>query len=602
MVGHSTCCVIHCTNNGQNSSCKFYLFPEAKCNLKQRKRWIAALKRKNADGSPWQPKPHDTICSAHFIGGKMSEVEASPSYVPTIFPLIYWSQKDLVKQNKVSTPQCQSNRKLVILRESKNDLMHRSTASKLTEPAETLCQFSAAQMQENVSTTQHQSNQKLVIFKESENDLMHRSPATKLAEPAETLCQVSEKAEIKTEPPEPAKQLCSVCNESMSWFVFACVQCVARVCSACDARGHHAAHYVLRVPGGRPESELQAVLNKVREVLLDTNLVETGQPSIVPDIDRDCGETNIEQDLPEEPEYDVIKMEVKTEEEENLAEDQSLLWDPLSDVKETAESASQLTPNNYDVASTPSVTLTASNPPSEVEKDPLATANISWTDYMDRHLIRSYILIAQTEWRKSQIYSRLKKEFVKAFPHIKVTRKQLEEKLRIILSEKLTSDELYELRNEIHDNFSRQPNAVVASPLNVKGVRSHLAKVTSGEEDTKTQQQCQDIEDLISPSLIERYAIVLKYKTEEQKNLLEELPNPRVNEGKKLSQQFNRKRKLNNKTKIQQGQNIEDLTSPSLIKRKKNTKYEEKVRLNLLEELHPVRSGRARRVPVRLLT
>lgn len=222
---------------------------------------------------------------------------------------------------------------------------------------------------------------------------------------------------------------------------------------------------------------------------------------------------------------------------------------------------------------------------------------------MDRHLIRSYILIAQTEWRKSQIYSRLKKEFVKAFPHIKVTRTQLEEKLRIILSEKLTSDELYKLRNEIHDNFSRQPNAVVASPLNLKGVRLHLAKVTSGEENTKTQQQCQDIEDLISPSLIERYAIVLKYKTEEQKNLLEELPNPRVNEGKKHSQQFNRqKRKLNNKTKIQQGQNIEDLTSPSLIKRKKNTKYEEKVRLNLLEELHPVRSGRARRVPVRLLT
>ncbi|KAL0859600.1 hypothetical protein ABMA27_010732 [Loxostege sticticalis] len=413
---------------------------------------------------------------------------------------------------------------------------------------------------------------------------------------------IPEKAEIKTEPPEPAKQLCSVCNETMSWFVFACVQCVARVCSACDARGHHAAHYVLRVPGGRPESELQAMLNKIREVLLDTNLVETGQPSIVPDIDRDSGETNIEQDPPGEPEYDVIKMEVKTEEEENLAEDQSLLWDPLSDVKETAESASQLTPNHYDVASTPSVTLTAGNPSSEVEKDPLATANISWTDYMDRHLIRSYILIAQTESRKSQIYSRLKKEFVKAFPHIKVTRTQLEEKLRIILSKKLTSDELYKLRNEIHDNFSRQPNAVVASPLNLKGVRLHLAKVTSGEENTKTQQQCQDIEDLISPSLIERYAIVLKYKTEEQKNILEELPSPRVNEGKKLSQQFNRKRKLNNKTKIQQGQNIEDLTSPSLIKQKRNTKYEEKVRLNLLEELHPVRSGRARRVPVRLLT
>lgn len=38
------------------------------------------------DGSPWHPKPHDTICSAHFIDGKKSDAEADPSYAPTIFP------------------------------------------------------------------------------------------------------------------------------------------------------------------------------------------------------------------------------------------------------------------------------------------------------------------------------------------------------------------------------------------------------------------------------------------------------------------------------------------------------------------------------------
>ncbi|KAH9631962.1 hypothetical protein HF086_000299, partial [Spodoptera exigua] len=46
-----------------------------------------------ADGSPWQPKRHDTICSEHFIGGKKSDAVASPSYVPTIFPSIYRCKK-----------------------------------------------------------------------------------------------------------------------------------------------------------------------------------------------------------------------------------------------------------------------------------------------------------------------------------------------------------------------------------------------------------------------------------------------------------------------------------------------------------------------------
>lgn len=45
------------------------------------------------DGSPWCPKLNDHICSAHFVGGKKSAEEASPSYAPTIFPSIYKSSK-----------------------------------------------------------------------------------------------------------------------------------------------------------------------------------------------------------------------------------------------------------------------------------------------------------------------------------------------------------------------------------------------------------------------------------------------------------------------------------------------------------------------------
>lgn len=36
--------------------------------------------------TPWYPKPHDRICSSHFIGGKKDDKQASPSYIPTIFP------------------------------------------------------------------------------------------------------------------------------------------------------------------------------------------------------------------------------------------------------------------------------------------------------------------------------------------------------------------------------------------------------------------------------------------------------------------------------------------------------------------------------------
>ncbi|KAI8420320.1 hypothetical protein MSG28_008847 [Choristoneura fumiferana] len=91
-MGHSSCCVVNCKNTGRNSKCKFYCFPTAPWKVEQRKKWITAVKRKNADGSPWYPKPSDLICSGHFIGGKKSDESASPSYVPTIFPPIYRSK------------------------------------------------------------------------------------------------------------------------------------------------------------------------------------------------------------------------------------------------------------------------------------------------------------------------------------------------------------------------------------------------------------------------------------------------------------------------------------------------------------------------------
>ncbi|CAH0698542.1 unnamed protein product [Spodoptera exigua] len=92
-MGHDCCCVVNCKNNGLNSKCKFYIFPRASYKIEQRRKWIAAVNRKNADGTQWSPKPHDKICSEHFIGGKKSEEQLSPSYVPTIFPTTYRKKK-----------------------------------------------------------------------------------------------------------------------------------------------------------------------------------------------------------------------------------------------------------------------------------------------------------------------------------------------------------------------------------------------------------------------------------------------------------------------------------------------------------------------------
>ncbi|XP_056648369.1 uncharacterized protein LOC130452890 isoform X2 [Diorhabda sublineata] len=50
------------------------------------------------DGSPWIPKPTDTICSDHFVGGRKAEEETSPSYIPTIFPLVY--KKSIIDEKK----------------------------------------------------------------------------------------------------------------------------------------------------------------------------------------------------------------------------------------------------------------------------------------------------------------------------------------------------------------------------------------------------------------------------------------------------------------------------------------------------------------------
>ncbi|KAL0810149.1 hypothetical protein ABMA28_010942 [Loxostege sticticalis] len=88
---------------------------------------------------------------------------------------------------------------------------------------------------------------------------------------------------------------CSVCSKDITGFVFVCVQCAVSTCSACDARGHHAAHYVLRVPSGRPEKELRAVVGQVRKAIVSAGLSLNTAQEQAKDSEETHDETNDEE-------------------------------------------------------------------------------------------------------------------------------------------------------------------------------------------------------------------------------------------------------------------------------------------------------------------
>ncbi|XP_037582892.1 uncharacterized protein LOC119466448 isoform X1 [Dermacentor silvarum] len=80
------CVAYGCTNYFYGKAAvKFFRFPSAKLYPEKRNAWIAAVKRKNEDGSLWQPNEHSRICSAHFITGQPSTFSNHPDYVPNVF-------------------------------------------------------------------------------------------------------------------------------------------------------------------------------------------------------------------------------------------------------------------------------------------------------------------------------------------------------------------------------------------------------------------------------------------------------------------------------------------------------------------------------------
>ena len=78
----TTCVVVNCFNRHyKDSTIKFYRFP---VDSDRRRQWVAFVSRRNEDGSPWQPKDGDRICSDHFILKQKSDIPTNPDYVPSI--------------------------------------------------------------------------------------------------------------------------------------------------------------------------------------------------------------------------------------------------------------------------------------------------------------------------------------------------------------------------------------------------------------------------------------------------------------------------------------------------------------------------------------
>ena len=78
------CVVVNCYNrHSKHSNGSFYRFPT---DVNRRRKWVAFVSCRNADGSSWQPSDGDHICSDHFVSKEKFDVPSDPNYVPSVYP------------------------------------------------------------------------------------------------------------------------------------------------------------------------------------------------------------------------------------------------------------------------------------------------------------------------------------------------------------------------------------------------------------------------------------------------------------------------------------------------------------------------------------
>ncbi|XP_063834886.1 uncharacterized protein LOC135084075 [Ostrinia nubilalis] len=289
------CCISGCINKSRtplnkSKGVKFYYFP--KNNIykpwicEKRQQWIKAVKKHTKCPKNWLPTESTRICSEHFIGNKKSDNAKHPSYVPTIFPGAENNRhKKMVQKERTYT---------------REELLE---AVRLVEQKKLNSYAAAEQFRiPRLIIADH------IYYREKQESLKRKFTSTERepVQPEFDFDLFESEFEPKSEPDCELQRQCTQCQEVLLGFVFLCVECLARSCSACDARGLHAAHLVLRAPAARPESELELVLNKIRDALcLDVEGTQTNPDQPV-------------EESPQEPEEDYIKMEIETEEEQPI--------------------------------------------------------------------------------------------------------------------------------------------------------------------------------------------------------------------------------------------------------------------------------------------
>lgn len=109
-----TCAALGCLNRrGRDCDVGFFRFPSPKLQGPRRKRWAAALRRFNDDGTPWEPTNASRICGDHFYTGRPQRARGHPDHVPSIFadrPArdSVWRQLDGVEGSRCSHTELQA--------------------------------------------------------------------------------------------------------------------------------------------------------------------------------------------------------------------------------------------------------------------------------------------------------------------------------------------------------------------------------------------------------------------------------------------------------------------------------------------------------------
>ncbi|XP_028165203.1 uncharacterized protein LOC114356295 isoform X3 [Ostrinia furnacalis] len=312
------CVVPHCTNTSIKDPNK--VFVSVPTNPKRRKMWLQLARR-----DPNCILTHTNVCEDHF------NMETDTKNY-TMYKMGF-SQKILLADEAVPTKfDCQEDRKKRLSSEgsSRKAFLKRQRADLITECLQNQSVTETEKLLKDEVMTQMIEPEELPRTQDKEsitkftNSIITLEKSVQVStkgrqrnkdsspEESEPELESEPTLDLKIEPTDEQRPQCATCHEVILGFVFACVECNARSCSACDARGLHAAHLVLRAPVARPESQLKLVLNKIRDTL---GPVIEGTPRTIPDQPVEESPQEPDEEPPQDPkEKYIIKMEIEIEE------------------------------------------------------------------------------------------------------------------------------------------------------------------------------------------------------------------------------------------------------------------------------------------------